>query len=101
MLLKEESRKKEEAPTDFDFAEILDRARDLNRELLRSRSDTREVEITVIDDSEVDRGSIASCKVTVVADTFKEAKEAKAHLEGKDHKCSCTRDGKTVTCTCP
>ena len=98
MLLKEETR------TNFEFSEILDRARDLNRELARSRSDTREVEITVVDDPDADGGgttAVPKCQVTVTADTLKEARAAKAHLEGSDHNCKCTRSGKTVTCTCP
>jgi hypothetical protein len=100
MMLKEDTR------TDFAFAEILDRARDLNRELVRSGSDTREVSVTVTDNPEVDGGgggstAVPKCTVVVVSDTIKEAKGAKSHLEGKDHNCTCTRVGTTVTCSCP
>ena len=95
---------KEDIRPKFDFAEALDRARDLQRELFRSRSGSREVEISVLDDPEVlgdGTTAVPKCQVTVKADTLAEAKAAKSHLEGKDHKCKCTRDGTTVKCTCP
>ena len=95
---------KEDVKTDLDFGEILDRARDLNRELVRSRGETREVKIEVIDDPDAtDDGSgvVAKCAVTIVADTLKEAKYAKAHLEGAGHNCKCARNKTTVTCLCP
>lgn len=96
---------KQDPKTEFDFVEIFDRARDLHRELVRSRAETREVEITVVDDGDGDGGGaptvVGRCQVTVKADTLREAKAAYKHLTGTDHNCTCKRDGRIVTCDCP
>lgn len=87
-----------------DFSQILDRARELKQEVSRGGSKTMAIKVAVgVDPSVGDAGTTAvpKCVVTVTADSAEEAKAAKDHLEGEDHKCNCWQFMNMVGCVCP